>query len=52
MTNKDYFPLPFNDNILDVVVGHECCSFFDGFSSYTQISIIVLNQSKIIFMID
>ena len=33
-TKKDYFPLPFIDAILDVVVGHECYSFLDGFSGY------------------
>jgi hypothetical protein len=41
MINKDYFPLALSDNILDVVVGHECCFFLVGFSSYTQISNVV-----------
>ena len=26
------FPLPFTDNILDAVAGHECYNFLDGFS--------------------
>ena len=26
------FPLPFMDNILDAVAGHECYNFLDGFS--------------------
>ncbi len=29
-TNKDLFPLPFLDSILDSVVGHEMYSFMDG----------------------
>ena len=36
---KDYFPLPFTDAILDGVVEHECYSFLDGFSGYNQVQI-------------
>jgi hypothetical protein len=44
--------LPFIDNILDVVVGHECYSFLDGFSRYNQISITIKDQTKTTFTID
>ena len=33
-TITDAFPLPFTDNILDTVAGHDCYSFLDGFSGY------------------
>ena len=33
----DAFLLPFTDDILDVVVGHEIYSFLEGFSGYNQI---------------
>jgi hypothetical protein len=39
VTQKDYFPLPFTDAILDGVAGHECYSFLDGFSGYNQVMI-------------
>jgi hypothetical protein len=45
VTKKYYFPLPFIKNILDVVVGHECYSFLDGFSRYNQISITIEDQT-------
>ena len=40
VTQKDYFPLPFTDAILDGVAGHECYSFLDGFSGYNQVMIV------------
>ncbi len=33
-TKKDPYPLPFIEEILDMVAGHEMCSFLDGFSNY------------------
>jgi hypothetical protein len=39
VTQKDYFPLPFTDAILDGVAGHDCYSFLDGFSGYNQVTI-------------
>jgi hypothetical protein len=48
-TKKDYFPLPFIDAILDVVVGHICYSFLDGFSGYNQIRIALEDQLKTTF---
>jgi hypothetical protein len=36
-TLKDYFPLPFIDQVLDTLAGKNHFSFLDGFSSYNQI---------------
>ena len=33
----DAFPLPFTDEVLDTVPGHEVYSFLDGFIGYNQI---------------
>ncbi|XP_022842012.1 uncharacterized protein LOC111365708 [Olea europaea var. sylvestris] len=38
-TQKDHFPLPFIDQILDRLSGHEYYCFLDGFSWYNQIAI-------------
>ena len=38
-TQKDHFPLPFIDQVLDTLVGKWFFSFLDGFSSYNQIQI-------------
>ena len=39
MTRKDHFPLPFMDQILERVAGHEFYCFLDGYSGYNQIEI-------------
>ena len=49
VTQKDYFPLPFTDIILDHVAGREVMSFLDGFSGYNQISIRFADQLKTTF---
>ena len=36
-TQKDHFPLPFIDQVLDTLVGKKFFSFMDGFSGYNQI---------------
>ena len=36
---KDNFPLPFLDQMLDRLVGHEYYCFLDGYSGYNQITI-------------
>lgn len=33
-TKKDYYPLPFINDILDEVTGHELYSFGDGYNGY------------------
>jgi hypothetical protein len=33
-TKKDPYPLPFIEEVLDMVAGHEMYYFLDGFSSY------------------
>ena len=38
-TLKDYFPLPFIDQVLDTLIGKKYFSFLDGFSGYNQIQI-------------
>lgn len=36
-TQKDHFPLPFIDQVLDTLEGNKFFSFLDGFSEYNQI---------------
>ena len=36
-TRKDHFPLPFVDQMLERVAGHEFYCFLDGYSGYNQI---------------
>ncbi|GJW30785.1 reverse transcriptase domain-containing protein [Tanacetum coccineum] len=38
-TTKDYFPLPFIDQMLDLLVGNKYFCFLDGFFGYFQIPI-------------
>ena len=38
-TQKDHFPLPFIDQVLDSLSGKKLFSFLDGFSGYNQIRI-------------
>ena len=45
-TRKDYFPLPFLDQVLERVAGHEYYCFFDGYSRYYQIEIALEDQEK------
>jgi hypothetical protein len=34
ITKKDPYPLPFMEEVLNMVVGHEMYSFLDGFLGY------------------
>jgi len=49
MTRKDHFSLPFMDQILKRVVGHEFYCFLDGYTGYNQIEITLEDQEKTTF---
>jgi hypothetical protein len=51
-TKKDPYPLPFMEEVLDMVVGHEVYSFLDGFLGYHQIMIAPKNRLKYAFITD
>eukprot|EP00253_Pinus_taeda_P026011 PITA_26011 len=46
---KDHFPLPFIDQVLDTLAGKKYFSFPDGFSGYNQIQISLEDQDKTTF---
>ncbi|GKB03031.1 reverse transcriptase domain-containing protein [Tanacetum coccineum] len=48
-TRKDYFPLPFMDQMLERLAGNEFYYFLDRFSSYFQIPIDLQDQEKTTF---
>ncbi|GJQ95923.1 putative nucleotidyltransferase, ribonuclease H [Tanacetum coccineum] len=48
-TRKDHFPLPFIDQMLERLAGHEYYYFLDGFSRYFQIPIAPEVQEKTTF---
>jgi len=48
-TRKDHFPLPFIDEMLDRLAGHEYYCFLDGYSGYNQITIAPEDQEKTVF---
>ena len=45
-TRKDHFPLPFVNQILERVAGHELYCFLDGYSCYNQIKIALEDQRE------
>ena len=49
VTRKDYFPLPFVDQLLERISGHPFYCFLDGYSVYFQIEIAVEDQEKTTF---
>jgi hypothetical protein len=49
MTRKNRFPLPFMDQILERVAGHEFYCFLDDNSGYNQIEIAFEDQEKTTF---
>ncbi|XP_024037598.1 uncharacterized protein LOC112097214, partial [Citrus clementina] len=49
VTRKDHFPLPFIDQMLDRLAGHEFYCFLDGYSGYNQIPIAPKDQEKTTF---
>ena len=48
-TRKDRFPLPFVDQMLERVAGHDFYCFLDGYSGYNQIEIALEDQEKTTF---
>ena len=48
-TRKDHFPLPFLDQMLDRLAGHEYYCFLDGYSGYNEISIAPEDREKTTF---
>ena len=48
-TRKDHFPLPFIDQMLDMLAGHHHFCFLDGYSGYNQIPIAPEDQEKTTF---
>ena len=48
-TRKDHFPLPFIDQMLDRLAGHDYYCFLDGYSGYNQIAIAPEDQEKTTF---
>ena len=48
-TRKDHFPLPFIDQMLDMLAEHPHFCFLDGYSGYNQIAIAPEDQEKTTF---
>ena len=48
-TRKDHFPLPFVDQMLERVAGHEFYCFLNGYSGYNQIEIALEDKEKTTF---
>jgi hypothetical protein len=46
---KDHFPLPFIDQMVDCLAGHECYCFLDGYSRYSQVLVDPKDQEKTTF---
>jgi hypothetical protein len=51
-TKKYPYPLPFTNEVLDKVVGHEVYSFLDGFFKYHQIQIAPKDRYNTTFITD
>jgi hypothetical protein len=51
-TKKYPYPLPFSDEVLNIIVGYEAYPFLDGYSRYYQISITPKDRYKTTFGID
>ena len=48
-TRKDHYPLPFIDQMLDILAGHPHYCYLDGYSSYNKIAIAPEDQEKTTF---
>ena len=47
---KDPFPIPRIDQLVDATVSHPRISFLDAFQGYHQISLVLADQEKTVFM--
>ncbi len=45
-TKKDFYPLPFFDEVLNIILGYKTYSFLDGYSRYRHISITLRIDTK------
>ena len=48
-TRKDHFPLPFIDQMVERLAGHEHYYFLDGYSGYNQVLVDPEDQEKTTF---
>ena len=48
-TKKDHYPLPYMEEIIDEVAGHEMYSFLDCFSGYYQVAMAEQDKGKTAF---
>jgi hypothetical protein len=48
-TKKDHFPLPFIDQMVERLAGHEYYYFLDGYSGYNQVPVDPEDQEKTTF---
>jgi hypothetical protein len=51
-TNKDPFPLPFLDSILDTMSRHEMYSFMDGYNDYNQMKMVDKDKKNTWFIFE
>jgi hypothetical protein len=51
-TKKNPFPLPFSDEVLNIVAWYEVYSFLDGYPGYHLIFITPKDRYKTIFVTD
>ncbi len=49
-TKKNPYPLPFSNEILNIVIGYGAYSFLDGYLGYHQISIAPKDRYKTTFV--
>ena len=49
VTRKDHFPLPFIDQMVERLAGHDYYCFLDGYSGYNQILLDPEDQEKTTF---
>ncbi len=52
VTKKDPYPLPFSNEVLNIIARYEAYSFLDGYSGYHQISMAPEDRYKTTFVID